>query len=270
MAGLFVGAVEAQKVLGRAGISRPDDLVLYDSIARDGGATASYVFWVLDLLGHKKMRILERGIDSWVESGGEVSTEPRKLESSLYQALSEEIDLRKTADGNFIYSRLGDPHYQIVDVRSREEYLGEKANKALDGGPLKPGHIPTAININYKDNWADPESKKIKSYEQLQELYRGLDSSKSVITYCHSARRSSFSYFILNLMGFHDVILYEPSWFEWGSPSRFFPVELKENLPSGTKLPEAVGAVDKTQKSVRKTSPEKSPASKGGYVSCGG
>ncbi len=270
MGGLFVGTVEAQKILGRAGVSRGDEIVLYDSVASDGGATASYVFWVLDLLGHEKIRLLDRGIDAWVESGGETATEPRKLEPILYQALSEEINLRKMADGNFVYSRLGDPHYQIVDARSREEYLGEKANEALDGSVLKLGHVPTAVNIDYKANWTDPETKKFKSYEQLRQLYRGLDPSKSVIAYCHSARRGSFPYFALKLMGFSDVILYEPSWFEWGSYAKFFPVELAENKLAGTELPEALPAKGKTTETSVKAPADKSAGSGGGYVSCGG
>ena len=267
----FVGTTEAQKLLGQAGISRPDELVLYDSVARDGGATASYVYWVLDLLGHEKIRILERGIDAWVDAGGQLATEPRVLGPSMYQALSEEIDLRKMADGAFVYSRLGDPFYQVLDVRSREEYLGEKANKALAGGPLKLGHIPTAVNIDYTDNWADPETKKFKSYEQLRELYRGLDSSKAVVAYCHSARRSSFTYFVLKLMGFSHVIVYEPSWYEWGSYSKFFPVELSENKLAGGELPQASRTVNASVKKETAAPPQgKDAASKGGYVSCGG
>ncbi|MFO8082973.1 MAG: rhodanese-like domain-containing protein [Desulfobacterales bacterium] len=264
---LFIGVTQAQKILGNAGISRPDTLVLYDSVARDGGATASYVFWVLELLGHKKIKILERGIDDWVESGNDVVMEPRKMEPVLYQALAEETKLRKTADGHFVYNRLGDPHYQIIDVRSRKEYIGEIANEALGGGPLKLGHIPTAVNIDYRDNWLDAESKNIKPYDQLQKLYRGLDSSRAVILYCHSARRSSFSYFILRLMGFSDVILYEPSWYEWGQLSGFFPVELTEHELAGGDLPGASKSVETTK---TQTPREKTEASKDGYVSCGG
>lgn len=43
--------------------------MLYDSVERDGGATAAYVFWVLDLLGHTRKMVLERGIDAWEEAG---------------------------------------------------------------------------------------------------------------------------------------------------------------------------------------------------------
>ncbi len=92
MGGLFVGPAEAQRILGEHGLFRNDMIVLYDSVARDGGATASYLFWVLDLLGHKKMAILERGIDGWLAAGGEVVNQPQKREPLLYQAPSKEIE----------------------------------------------------------------------------------------------------------------------------------------------------------------------------------
>jgi len=84
MGEVFVGIARAQQLLGEHGISRNDTVVLYDSVKRDGGATSSYLFWVLDLLGHRNMKVLERGIDGWIEAGGETVSEPRKPEAVLY------------------------------------------------------------------------------------------------------------------------------------------------------------------------------------------
>ncbi len=265
--GVFVGTERAQEILGRHGISRESTVVLYDSVKRDGGATASYVFWVLDVLGHPRIKVLARGIDGWVEAGGEVAAEPAVPEPVAYQAPSDEIRLRRWATGLFIRDRLGDPVYQILDVRSREEYLGEKLNKAFAGGALKAGHIPTAYNVNYKLNWADDGTKALKPMGELLELYRGLDPSRPVITYCHSGRRGSFTYFVLRLMGFRDVMLYEASWYEWGNPDLFFPAELEERRLTGD-LPLPVRKAS-LRTPARGAAGRKAPA-KGGYVSCGG
>ena len=118
-------------------------------------------------------------------------------------------------------------------MRSADEYAGQAANKGLDGGPLKLGHAPTAVNVDYTLNWTDPDSKAIKPYGALQALYAGLDPNRGVITYCHSGRRGSFSYFVLRLMGFEQVALYDASWFEWGNNRLFFPVETKTNALIG-------------------------------------
>lgn len=271
---LFVGPEQARKILGQNGIARTDTLVLYDSVERDGGATSAYFFWVLDVLGHPGKKVLERGIDSWIDAGGELVPEPRKLDPILYQAPIKEIDVRKLIKGDFIYKNLGDPFYQIIDVRSPAEYLGQKGSKDLHGDPLKLGHIPTAVNVNYTSNWADEKTKAMKSYPQLQELYRGIDPTKGVIVYCDSGRRSSFSYFVLRLMGFDDVMTYEPSWKQWGNPANFYPVETAENKPAGGDLPGAGGKTSRegttSPSSGPKTVQKTSGAPKGGYVSCGG
>ncbi|MFZ7110684.1 MAG: sulfurtransferase [Desulfatiglandales bacterium] len=269
MGGLFVGIERAQQILGAHGIARSDTVVLYDAVARDGGATSSYVFWVLDLLGHRDVKVLERGIEGWIEAGGRIVSAARKAESVLYQAPADEIDLRRWVKADFLMPRLGDPYYQILDVRSRQEYLGEKPDLGLDGTILKPGHIPTAYNIDYVLNWTDTNTKRMVSYPDLQKLYRGLDPNRAVVTYCHSARRSSFSYFVLRLMGFADVLLYESSWMEWGSHRYYYPVETAENMLQG--LPPAETT---TPSAYRRTKPEPVVKSGGGdkrgYISCGG
>ncbi|MFO7830572.1 MAG: rhodanese-like domain-containing protein [Desulfuromonadaceae bacterium] len=275
--GNFIGSEKAQQLLGEHGIFRNDTVILYDSVAHDGGATASYLFWVLDLLGHKNMAILERGIDGWIDADGKVVNSPAKREPLLYQAPAKEIKTRKMVDDIFINRRLGDPYYQILDVRSQEEYLGEALNEGLDGTPLKAGHIPGAVNINYKDNWSDKESKGIKSYAALAELYRGLNPEIGVITYCHSARRSSFTYYILRLMGFKDLMLYDNSWYSWGRPEEFFPVETRGRALPGQDLPSVSSAASavQSQSSSAPSTPEAKAAKEadsGGkkYISCGG
>ncbi|MCF8078978.1 MAG: sulfurtransferase [Desulfobacterales bacterium] len=270
---LFVGTERAQEILGEHGIGRTNEIVLYDSVERDGGATASYLFWVLDVLGHEKKRVLEGGLDAWKRAGYDLDSRPKQLSAVLYQAPIEEIQGRSLIDGDFVYRRLGDPYYQIIDVRSRAEYLGEKGSRDLRGNPLKLGHIPTAVNIDYTSNWADANTKTIKPYPALQNLYRGLDPNKGVIVYCASGRRSSFSYFILRLMGVENVYTYEASWLEWGNPAMFYPVETMERKLAGSGLPTT---------SVKQTAAGSSEGSrsgaagrsgsqpKGGYVSCGG
>lgn len=279
MGGLFVGPAEAQRILGQHGLFPNDMIVLYDSVARDGGATASYLFWVLDLLGHQKMAILDRGIDGWLDAGGEVVNQPQQREPLLYQTASKEIKLRRWADEEFIYPRLGDPYYQILDVRSEAEYLGESLNTGLDDSPLKAGHIPGAFNINYETNWVDTDSKALKSYAELAEMYRGLNATAGVIVYCHSARRGSFSYFVMRLLDFDDVMLYDNSWFGWGRQDRYYPVETAANVLSGQTPPQvektetSAGRADGGQTPSRQQSEAQgspSGSQKKGYISCGG
>lgn len=173
--------------------------------------------------------------------------------------------------------RLGDPYYQILDVRSREEYLGEMPKSALDGTVLKLGHVPSAYNSDYSLNWTTPEIKAIKPYAALKELYSSLDPGRAVITYCQSGRRGSFGYFILRLMGFEDAMLYDHSWMEWGNKRYYHPVETAENVLSKDTMPEAksTSAIFNPQGNTKRKSGAAAASgggrgSKSGYVSCGG
>jgi len=269
-AGVFVGVNRAQELLGEHGIQRTDSVVLYDSVERDGGATASYVFWVLDFLGHEDVKVLDGGIDAWKRAGLETSSELAERDAVVYQAPPEELDRTARIDGRELRERLGDRHYQILDVRSRDEYLGETPNADWQGRALKLGHVPGAYNLNYQRNWIDPETKLLKSYDELQQMYAGLDPSEAVITYCHSGRRSSHTYFVLRLMGFADVRLYDYSWSQWGKKSLFYPVETKENPLAGP-APDAVSMADRQEQRQRHPAGGAAEAGGGsGYISCGG
>lgn len=275
--GAFAGPDKAQDILGAHGITRDLEVVLYDDLKRDGGATASYVFWILDVLGHPKMRVLEGGIEAWIRSGGKTSQQPATHQEAVYQAPSKEIVLRRWREGPFIYDRLGDPYYQIMDVRSQAEYLGEAPNAGLDGRALKLGHIPGAYNVDYRLNWKDSDTKALKNQAQLGQLYAGLNPNKGVVVYCHSGRRSAYSYYVLRVMGFKDVICYGRSWNEWGAKGKYFPVETKANPLSGKAV-----IISSSDASSARTGPSagsqgteatrdlSKPVSSGGYISCGG
>lgn len=276
LAGVFRGVAEAQSILGEHGIARTDTVVLFDSVERDGGATASYVFWVLDVLGHEKVKILEQGIDGWIKAGYETASEPSTPTPVTYQAPVEDIHMERLATAPFLYQRLGDSYYQIVDARSPAEYLGEKPNKTLDGSVLKLGHVPGAYNIEYAEIWAG-EKKNLKQPGDMASLFAGLDPSRAVVTYCHSARRGSFAYFGLRLMGYEDIRLYEHSWFEWGDEEKYYPVETKANPLSGKAGPwskmssrAARPSSDFSGSGSGSRESSSSGGADGGYVSCGG
>ena len=108
----------------------------------------------------------------------------------------------------------------LVDVRSPEEYRGEKL--APDHLPQEqaqvPGHIPGAANIPWAKAARDDGS--FKSADELRELYegQGISSEREVIAYCRIGERSSHTWFALTeLLGYGDVKNYDGSWTEYGS-----------------------------------------------------
>jgi thiosulfate/3-mercaptopyruvate sulfurtransferase len=226
--GVFNGVPAAEKALGRAGIEPDDTIVLYASTAKNGGIFAAWVFWVLELLGHEEpVMILDGGIEGWKAAGGWVKAEPASPEPVEYVSFAPRPDL--LMDAHEVYSRLDDRYYQLLDVRSPEEYRGELTKP--EG--LDLGHIPGAVHVHYMDNLTGEEVKRVKPCGELREMYAGLHPDRAVVPYCSSAARGAYGYFIMRLMGFEDVRLYDGSWLEWGSPKLHYPVELKMRELSG-------------------------------------
>jgi len=110
----------------------------------------------------------------------------------------------------------------LVDVRSPEEYRGERLHMAdyPNEGALRGGHIPGAANIP----WAraiDPGDGTFKSADELREIYEGehgLSPDQDVVVYCRIGERSSHTWFVLTyLLGYPSVRNYDGSWTEWGN-----------------------------------------------------
>jgi thiosulfate/3-mercaptopyruvate sulfurtransferase len=119
---------------------------------------------------------------------------------------------------NQVLARLG--HAAFIDVRSPEEYRGEKL--APDHLPQEqaqaPGHIPGAANIPWSK--AANQDGTFRSADDLRALYEeaGVTGDKEVIAYCRIGERSAHTWFALTqLLGYPDVKNYDGSWTEHGS-----------------------------------------------------
>jgi thiosulfate/3-mercaptopyruvate sulfurtransferase len=113
---------------------------------------------------------------------------------------------------------------QLVDVRSPQEYTGERTHMPdyPEEGALRGGHIPGAQSVPWAR--AAAEDGTFKSRDELEAIYqqeKGLAPSEKVIAYCRIGERSSHTWFVLtHLLGYDDVRNYDGSWTEWGNAVR--------------------------------------------------
>jgi thiosulfate/3-mercaptopyruvate sulfurtransferase len=87
----------------------------------------------------------------------------------------------------------------LVDVRSPEEFSGE-AGYSCDA---RQGHIEGAVNVPLEVLMVD-----------MQAALADLDTSRTIVAYCHSGQRSEMAAALLRAAG-HDASNYEGSWHEW-------------------------------------------------------
>ena len=204
-------------VLRRIGINQDSDIVIYSN-PFDNWGDEGRMFWMLEYLGHKNLRILDGGWVKWTAERrpfehGPVSATAGNFKAQPVKALAIVKDDLKLI--------VRTPHEQtaIVDARSLEEYLG----KEISGIP-RPGHIPSAIHMAW--NGFLNKDATIKDLGVIREMLedKGIRSDQEVICYCTGGVRSAWLYVILKLAGYRRIRNYPGSWWEW---SRDFacPVE---------------------------------------------
>lgn len=198
-------AEEGARLLGGLGITPDTLVVIYDDA---GGLHASRFFFTLDVLGHEKVALLDGGIRAWRSAGFPVTTEVLKVAPATYRPT---VRAERVASAEWVRDRLKDPQVALVDARSPAEYTGR------DVWAKRGGHIPGAVNIEWKENLR-PDGT-FKPADELRAMYvaKGVTPEKTVITYCQTHDRAAHGYFVLRFLGYPRVVGYDRSWVEWGS-----------------------------------------------------
>ena len=202
-------------LLAAAGVDDTTTVILYGG---NNNWFAAYAYWILRLRGFEAVRLLNGGRKKWeLEDRELVTAVPDHGPASYKISASERPEIRALRDE--VLASAG-TMTGLVDVRSPEEYRGEKlAPDHLPGEQAQvPGHIPGAVNVPWAR--AANEDGTFKSADELHHLYSrlGITADRPVIAYCRIGERSSHTWFALTeLLGYPDVRNYDGSWTEYGS-----------------------------------------------------
>jgi thiosulfate/3-mercaptopyruvate sulfurtransferase len=213
----YVDGEQFAKLMSTKGIGRDTTVVIYGD---KNNWWAAYALWVFSLFGHPDVRLLDGGRAKWQAEGREMTTEVPTPATADYPVV-ERDDAPIRAFKDDVLAFLGG---QLVDVRSPQEYSGERTHMPdyPEEGALRGGHIPGAQSVPWAR--AAAEDGTFKSREELEAIYqqeKGLDPSQKVIAYCRIGERSSHTWFVLqHLLGYSDVRNYDGSWTEWGNAVR--------------------------------------------------
>jgi thiosulfate/3-mercaptopyruvate sulfurtransferase len=220
----YIGRDAMEQLLSSKGISPDTTVVLYGD---RNNWWATYAFWVLRLFGIERLAIMDGGRQRWADEGRLLLTEQTSVvPGHLKVAERREAPIRAFRDEVMAQVHAG---RRLVDVRSPEEYRGERLHMAdyPNEGALRGGHIPGAANVP----WAravDPATHCFKSADELRAIYQheqGLNPAEEIIVYCRIGERSSHTWFVLTyLLGYPSVRNYDGSWTEWGNTVRA-PIE---------------------------------------------
>lgn len=186
------------------GINDGDTVVAYDA---SGGAAAARAWWLLRHAGFTNVRLLDGGLQAWLDANGELESgepvPPVPGSVTLSWGHMPVTDMAGAAE----LAAAG----VLMDARAPERFRGE--NEPIDP---QAGHIPGAVNVPAAGNLA--EDGRYRTPAELQQRFSaaGADGSKPVGTYCGSGIYASAQVAALAMAGI-EAALYPGSWSEWSS-----------------------------------------------------
>jgi thiosulfate/3-mercaptopyruvate sulfurtransferase len=202
-AGLREFRGQLEWVFSALGLTGDETVVCYEDTS---GMRATRLAWLLIYMGHMHVRILDGGLKT--ANDQTLTTSAMAFAPTNFQGHPRESELASYA---LIRERIGGPGVQIFDVRTEEEYFGERIRARHAGA------IPGAIHRDWVQNVAN--DGRFKSADQLRAEFDalGLRPEKEIIPYCQGGYRSANAYIALRLAGYTKVRNYLGSWGEWGN-----------------------------------------------------
>ncbi|TYS68463.1 sulfurtransferase [Sutcliffiella horikoshii] len=197
---------ELHRKLQNIGVHDGGKVLLYDD---QNGAMASRLWFLLKILGHEHVLILDGGYREWLKQEYPVTPEvplQEKRDTFTFKVIEEEFVMHMEEVKSQLSTFQSGAAY-LLDAREPNRYRGleEPIDKVA-------GHIPGALNFFWMENM---ENGKWKKTEALQERFSQLDPSKEIVVYCGSGVTACPTFFALKEAGYEKVKVYAGSWSDW-------------------------------------------------------
>jgi thiosulfate/3-mercaptopyruvate sulfurtransferase len=201
---VLVDHAEVAGILGRAGLSADDHVVVYDQ----SGLTALALLAVLEWAGATHVSYLEGGIEGWHAAGFHASTVPS---SRGARAFTGTVQPRFVVDSGTLAKLLGKPNVVVLDARAIHRILGETRHEKASRAGAIPGSINLPLGALLMDNGV------LKSPAELLWMLRtrGITPDKTVVTTCDTGLAAADAFFLLRYLGFPDVRVHDEAWVIW-------------------------------------------------------
>jgi len=201
--------------LGQLGIAPEAEIVICGDPIQFG----TYAFMALKMAGNGKVRILNGGKARWLELGFPLSQEESHF--PIVERSSGSLNRAVIVGRDEILASLGSTDVQILDVRSEDEYRGERVSPraaVIDNGAQAWGRIPGARHLVY-ESLLDKDGRFLDRDSLVAKFASaGVSLNRPVFLYCRLGHRASLAWFTLaEIVGFELARVYDGSWTEWGS-----------------------------------------------------
>ncbi len=223
---------ELKKVFEEKGITSDTTVILYGRFSfpknedQFPGSSAGHLgamrcAFIMLYAGVKDVRILNGGLQSWVDSGYKVTKEEFKPTPVEDFGVKIPAHPEYAVDIPEAKEMLQSPQANLVCVRSWPEYIGEVSGYNYI---TKTGRIPGAVFGNcgsdayHMENYRNLDHT-IREYHEVAKLWAevGITSEKHNAFYCGTGWRGSEAFMNAWLMGWPKVSVFDGGWFEWSN-----------------------------------------------------
>lgn len=203
-------------VLSRAGLEPERPVVVYSGAGRYSRCTAGLgdgleqpmMAYSLLRFGHRRILILDGGLERWKAEGHELTKVFPKWGPTDFKA--------KVRREFFV------DYEEFKRMRERDDVIVFDARPAefyAEGGLwIKRGHIPGALNLPWRSLMTKENPKLLKSDEELSEILGKFEikPEKNLLIYCGTGREATNEFlFFRYYLGHESVRIYEGSFTEW-------------------------------------------------------
>ena len=207
---MLKSANEITKIFGEKGITENSKIVIYDN---GKNKLAGRLYWIFNYMGAKDVNILKGHLKSWMKARKPVTPKATSITPAKFNA---NLNAGILATMDYVKAHKDDANVILVDVRSKDEFNGIDEDEEI----TRKGHIPGAINFEYKNILNEDDT--IKTKEEIAEIMKnaGITSDKQIILYCASSVRAGIVYIALtSILNFPNVKVYDGAFYEWNADS---------------------------------------------------
>jgi thiosulfate/3-mercaptopyruvate sulfurtransferase len=226
--GMLIDPASRKRVLEQAGIGLGMTVVAYDDA---GGRYAARLLWTLMYTDYASGQLLNGGIGAWRTEGRPTTrAAPRFAPSQLPANHATKEDV--LYNGNDLLAHLDDSSLKVVDNRSPDEVRDTWNDHLLIG------RIPGARYVPWERNLGQKGTAIVRDPTELAHIYdsESLGHADQVIVYGLTGVDAAYTFWIMRVLGYTNVKLYDGSWAQWGAnlPTSPFRTHIE---------PPAVGAI---------------------------
>ena len=203
---LLVGPDRMAALAARVGITDDTTVVVYDDTQ---GLFAARAWWSLRAYGLESVRVLDGGYPVWVKEGRDVSSARIPPASAGFTVRGPNRMRLTTSD---VRGLLGSPDVVLLDARAPAEYRG------FEGNTKRLGHIPGAVNVPVGTT-SEPGDQRLRDGVELRDMLHraNVTRGRRMVCYDGSGIAAAKLAFVLTLLGYDDVAVYDGGWADWGN-----------------------------------------------------